>query len=121
MNGGLKQDPQLLEVMMSLLGTGQDISLGLIGKKFLFFVVAIVVGWLAVPWLLKLFAPLRVTESVISVALIVCFALSYVADLMGVAAIIGAFATGIAVSRTPFLPTGIYSMLIHMRGEGFYG
>jgi len=93
----------LLAVMMSLLGTGHDISLSLlIGKKLLFFVVAIVVGWLAVPWFLKFFAPLRVTEAVISGALIVCFALSYFADLMGVAAIIGAFAAGIAVSRTPF-------------------
>lgn len=93
----------MLAVMMSLLGTGHDISLGLlIGKKVLFFIVAIVVGWLAVPWFLKFFAPLRVTESVISGALIVCFTLSYFADLMGVAAIIGAFAAGIAVSQTPF-------------------
>ena len=37
-----------------------------------------------------------------SAALVVCFAFSYFAELMGVAGIIGAFAAGIAISQTEF-------------------
>lgn len=40
----------LLAVLMSFFGTGSDISIPLlIGKKLLFFAVAILAGWLAVP------------------------------------------------------------------------
>lgn len=92
----------LLAVMMSVLGAG-DVSLGmLIGKKILFFVLIIAAGWFVVPRIIKLLAPLKVTESVISAALIVCFAFAYFAESMGVAGIIGAFAAGIAISQTSF-------------------
>ncbi|WP_152391729.1 cation:proton antiporter [Paenibacillus guangzhouensis] len=92
----------LLAFMMSLLGGG-DVSLGLvIGKKVLFFAGAAVLGIFAVPWIMKLFAPLRVTEALISGALIICFGFSYLAEWLGVAGIIGAFAAGIAISQTPY-------------------
>ncbi|MBN3525690.1 cation:proton antiporter [Paenibacillus apiarius] len=93
----------LLAFMLSLLGAGGEASLGLIiGKKVLFFAVAIVAGIYAVPRLMKWLAPLRVTEAVISAALIICFAFSWFADYLGVAGIIGAFAAGIAISQTKF-------------------
>ncbi|MCR8656524.1 cation:proton antiporter [Paenibacillus endoradicis] len=93
----------LLAVMMSFMGTGEEISLGLlVGKKILFFGIIIVVGWLVVPKFMKLLSMLKVTEPIITVALIVCFAFSYFADLMGMAGIIGAFAAGIAISQTNF-------------------
>ena len=93
----------LLAFMMSLLGGGGDVSLGLvIGKKVLFFAGAAVLGIFAVPWIMKLFAPLRVTEALISGALIICFGFSYLAEWLGVAGIIGAFAAGIAISQTPY-------------------
>ncbi|SFF16090.1 transporter, monovalent cation:proton antiporter-2 (CPA2) family [Paenibacillus catalpae] len=93
----------LLAVMMSFLVPASDISIGLlIGKKLLFFLVIGLAGWLLVPRFLKWFAPLRVTETVMSAGLIICFAFSYFADEMGIAGIIGAFAAGIAVSQTPF-------------------
>ncbi|WP_435168100.1 cation:proton antiporter [Paenibacillus glycanilyticus] len=93
----------LLAVMMSFLIPANDVSLGLlIGKKVLFFVVIGLVGWLLVPRFLKWFAPLKVTETAMSAALIICFAFSYFAEEMGIAGIIGAFAAGIAVSQTPF-------------------
>ncbi|WP_409343990.1 cation:proton antiporter [Paenibacillus sp. MBLB4367] len=92
----------LLAVMMSMLGEG-DVSLGLlIGKKALFFVLIIAASWFVVPRVIKLLAPLKVTESVISAALIICFGFAYFAESMGVAGIIGAFAAGIAISQTPF-------------------
>ncbi|MCY9512949.1 cation:proton antiporter [Paenibacillus apiarius] len=93
----------LLAFMLSLLGAGGEASLGLIiGKKVLFFAVAIAAGIYAVPRLMKWLAPLRVTEAVISAALIICFAFSWFADYLGVAGIIGAFAAGIAISQTKF-------------------
>lgn len=96
----------LLAVLMSFFGTGAEISLGLlIGKKVLFFVVAIGAGWFLVPWVMKWLAPLRVTEATITAALVICFAFAYFAELMGMAGIIGAFAAGIAISQTPFKHT----------------
>ncbi|MCK6078645.1 monovalent cation:proton antiporter-2 (CPA2) family protein [Paenibacillus silvae] len=94
----------LLAVMMSLLGTGGgDVSIGLlIGKKLLFFVIIIAASWLVVPRIMKWMAPLRVTETVITAGLIICFGFSYFAEWMGVAGIIGAFAAGIAISQTGF-------------------
>ncbi|KQY92955.1 sodium:proton antiporter [Paenibacillus sp. Root52] len=94
----------LLAVMMSLLGTGAgDTSITLlIGKKLLFFVVIIAVGWFLVPRIMKWMAPLKVTETVITAGLIICFGFSYFAEWMGVAGIIGAFAAGIAISQTNF-------------------
>lgn len=95
-----------LVIMMSFLGNGNDISLGLlISKKIIFFIVATVVGWLAVPKFMKLFERISVTEPVITMALVVCFAFAYFADMMGMAAIIGAFAAGISISQTSYKHT----------------
>ncbi|PWW35099.1 MULTISPECIES: cation:proton antiporter [Paenibacillus] len=94
----------ILAVMMSLLGTGAtDTSISLlIGKKLLFFVVIIAASWFLVPRIMKWMAPLKVTETVITAGLIICFGFSYFAEWMGVAGIIGAFAAGIAISQTNF-------------------
>ncbi|OAX51064.1 cation:proton antiporter [Paenibacillus sp. AD87] len=94
----------ILAVMMSLLGTGAtDTSIPLlIGKKLLFFVVIIAASWFLVPRIMKWMAPLKVTETVITAGLIICFGFSYFAEWMGVAGIIGAFAAGIAISQTNF-------------------
>ncbi|WP_374016020.1 cation:proton antiporter [Paenibacillus thiaminolyticus] len=93
----------LLAFIMSIVGQGGDVSLGLlIGKKVLFFVIIFVAGWLVVPRVMKWLAPLKVTEAVISAALIICFAFAYFAEWMQMAGIIGAFAAGIAVSLTPY-------------------
>ncbi|WP_336787776.1 cation:proton antiporter [Paenibacillus sp. MMO-177] len=93
----------LLAVMMSFLVPASDVSIGLlIGKKLLFFVAIGLAGWLLVPRFMKWFAPFKVTETIMSAGLIVCFAFSYFAEEMGIAGIIGAFAAGIAVSQTAF-------------------
>lgn len=92
----------VLAVMMSLLTTEQ-VSLSLIiGKKVLFFAVITLLGWKGVPWVLRILAPLRVAEVVISTALIICFFFAYLAEALGVAGIIGAFAAGIAISQTKY-------------------
>lgn len=90
-----------LAFLMSL--TGSDVHLGtVILKKIIFFAVAILLAWKVVPFVLRLFAPLRVSESVISAALIICFAFAYFAEAAGVAAIIGAYIAGLAVSFTNY-------------------
>ena len=92
----------ILAVMLSFLGTGEEISLGLlIGKKLIFFLVAILAGWLVVPRILNWLSNLKVTEPIMSIALVICFGYVYFADLLGMAGIIGAFAAGIAISLTP--------------------
>ncbi|WP_141500912.1 cation:proton antiporter [Paenibacillus luteus] len=93
----------MLAVMMSMLGAGDTVSIPmLIGKKLLFFIVVIAVSLWIIPPFMKLISRFKVTESVVSAALIACFSFSYFAEEMGVAGIIGAFAAGIAISQTTF-------------------
>jgi monovalent cation:proton antiporter-2 (CPA2) family protein len=92
----------LLAFVMSLFG-GEEINLALvIGKKFIFFILVALFIWKGVKWAMRWLAPLRVSESVISAGLIVCFFLSFLAEQFGVAGIIGAFAAGLAISRTSY-------------------
>jgi monovalent cation:proton antiporter-2 (CPA2) family protein len=82
---------------------GGDVTLTtVILKKVLFFAGAIFVAWKVVPWFLKKFALLKVSEPVISAALIICFVYAYVAEYTGVAAIIGAYIAGVAMSVTDY-------------------
>lgn len=94
----------LLAVMMSFLGNGGgDVSLPLlIGKKVVFFaVIAAACIWL-VPFVMKLASRLKVTEAVMSGAIVICFSFAYFAEWLGVAGIIGSFAAGLAISQTQF-------------------
>ncbi|MED4228735.1 cation:proton antiporter [Neobacillus cucumis] len=82
---------------------GGDVNLTtVILKKVVFFVCAIFVGWKVIPWFLQKFSTLKVTETVISSALIICFVYAYLAEYTGVAAIIGAYIAGVAISVTDF-------------------
>lgn len=71
-------------------------------EKFVFFFVAIALVLKVVPWFMNKFTRLKVTETVISSALIICFAFAYFAEFTGVSAIIGAYIAGIAISMTDF-------------------
>lgn len=91
-----------LAFLMSFMG-GSDVNLTVVLlKKVLFFVGAIIVSLKVVPWFLKKFAPLKVSETVISSALIICFVFAYLAEYTGVAAIIGAYIAGVAISVTNY-------------------
>jgi monovalent cation:proton antiporter-2 (CPA2) family protein len=90
-----------LAFLMSMMG--EDVHLGkIIIKKVIFFAVAILLAWKVVPIVLKKFAPLRVTETIISAALIICFSFAYLAEFTGVAAIIGAYIAGVGISLTNY-------------------
>lgn len=92
----------LLAFAMSLLGTGDVNLVEVIVKKVIFFAVIIVVSWKGVPMIMRWLSPLRVSESIISAALIICFAFAYFGEMLGIAGIIGAFAAGLAISQTDY-------------------
>lgn len=90
-----------LAFLMSFAGGDVNLTMVVL-KKVLFFAGAILVGWKVVPWFLIKFSSLKVTETVISSALIICFVFAYLAEYTGVAAIIGAYIAGVAISVTNF-------------------
>lgn len=90
-----------LAFLMSMAGGDVNLTKVII-KKVLFFAGAILVGWKVVPFFLKKFTTLRVTETVISSALIICFIYAYFAEYTGVAAIIGSYIAGVAISVTKY-------------------
>ncbi|MHA4276083.1 MULTISPECIES: cation:proton antiporter [Bacillus cereus group] len=92
----------LLAFAMSFLGT-DDVNLTMvILKKVVFFASIILIGWKGVPAIMGWLSPLRVSESIVSAALIICFSFAYFGELLGIAGIIGAFAAGIAISQTNY-------------------
>lgn len=92
----------LLAVMLSFVG-GEEVNLALlVSYKFLFFALVIFLGWKVVPWVMRKWAKLHTPEPVIKSGIIVCFSFTVLAESLGVAGIIGAFAAGLAISRTAF-------------------
>ncbi|WP_341323042.1 cation:proton antiporter [Solibacillus sp. FSL H8-0523] len=96
----------MLAIAMSFL-IGDDVSIpALIGGKVFFFVLLFVVAKYVIPPFLKMFSRLKVTEALLSGALVACFAMAYVGEhYFGIATIIGAFFMGIAIGRTEFKET----------------
>ncbi|MGG5253460.1 cation:proton antiporter [Neobacillus sp. SM06] len=90
-----------LAFLMSFAGENVHLAT-LIIKKFVFFIAAIIIGWKVVPFFMKKFSSLKVTETTISSALIICFVFAYFAEYTGVAAIIGAYIAGVSISLTNF-------------------
>ena len=92
----------LLAFAMSFLGT-DDVNLTMIIlKKVVFFASIILIGWKGFAAIMRWLLPLRVSECIVSAALIICFSFAYFGELLGIAGIIGAFAAGIAISQTNY-------------------
>lgn len=72
-----------------------------ISKKIVFFASVFLFAKI-IPYFIKFMSKLKVTEAVMSGAIIVCFFLAYLAEYFGLAGIIGSFATGLIISRTPY-------------------
>jgi Kef-type K+ transport system membrane component KefB len=91
-------------------GSGSLATLAIVsGKAVGFLAGALVLGrWLA-PRLFRLGARLEVHGAVFTLALIVCFGLAWLASLVDLAPIVGAFAAGLVLEGVPFerlLPAG---------------
>ncbi|WP_137626977.1 cation:proton antiporter [Lactiplantibacillus pingfangensis] len=99
----------ILSLMVSLFGSqvgtssAQSTNLGLtLAIQAVFFVsLFVVVKWL-VPLLMKIGDALLVPTSVTLMSLVICFGLAYLADFIGLSAVIGAFFAGIAVGQTDY-------------------
>lgn len=126
-----------LAVVLGLVLAG-DVNLALVvGKMIAFAVLAVLMIWKGVPLFLKLSSRLHVTEPVTSAAIVLVLLMAVAAEMSELAGIIGSFAAGLAVSRTPhgeavlkrvepiaytlFVPVFFVSIGLHVSFEGFSG
>lgn len=91
----------ILAFLMSFSG-GEVSLISVIWKKVIFFTGAILIAWKAIPWFLRTFAKLKISESVITAAIIICFVYAFAAEYTGVANIIGAYIAGVAMGVTKY-------------------
>jgi len=93
----------ILAVVSGLAAAG-SISLAQVGllsfKAVAFLVVAVVLGVRLSPWLVEQASNMRARGTLIVTAVVFAVALAAVADVLGLATIIGAFAAGIVLTRT---------------------
>lgn len=81
--------------------TGEDTNIGLLlGGQLVFFVLIFVLGRWLVPTFVRIFSKFKISEPVVTAALIVLFAFGWGADFFGVSGIIGTYFAGIALART---------------------
>ncbi len=93
----------ILSVVQGLAATGEVSLLGVVGTTALalgFLVVAIAVGRLAAPWLLKVVRAIDVRGGLLLAAVSLAMLFAVVADRVGSATIIGAFAAGLVLAGT---------------------
>lgn len=85
--------------------TGEEVSalsvLKITAVAFGFLAVTLLVGNLVVPYLVKWLSKIDLPGTVTIFAVILAFGLAWLADYSGSAVIIGAFAAGLLLSRTP--------------------
>jgi Kef-type K+ transport system membrane component KefB len=99
----------ILAVVAGIVGaamTGQVFSLISIAKITFFalgfLVAAIVLGTMLIPRILRFLRKLRTQGIMVISALIFCFLLSWLADMAGLATIVGAFAAGLILEEVHF-------------------
>jgi len=99
----------ILSLMISLFGSqvsgsGQSsTSLGWsLAIQLAFFVALYFVARWVIPHLMAIGDALLVPTSITLMSLVICFGLSYLADAIGLSAVIGAFFAGIAVGQTDY-------------------
>ncbi len=103
-------------------GTGTELSslhiLWIVAKAVLFLGGAVVVGGWVAPHMFGLASRLRIQGMLLTVSLVFCFLLSYLANVIGLATIVGAFAAGLILDKVhyrDFLDRGEHTIeeLIH--------
>jgi len=81
--------------------TGESTNLGLLlGGQVAFFALIFVLGRWLVPYFVHAFARFKITEPIVTAAIIIAFAFAWGADFFGVSGIIGTYFAGIALART---------------------
>ena len=93
----------LLSVISSV-AAGEPLTVGSVTKIFViafgFVVLAIVIGSFLAPKLIRIIERLRVAKALFFTSVMFGFALAYLADAVGSALIIGAFAAGLVLAKT---------------------
>ena len=93
----------ILAVVEGLADTGHVSVLGvakLFGLAVGFLAAAMAIGLTTARWLFELVNRMRVRGVLVTVSLVFALLLAYLADLVGLAPIVGAFAAGLILSRT---------------------
>lgn len=99
----------ILSLMISLFGsqvggssqTSTNLGLSLAIQLAFFVALYFVAKWV-IPHLMAIGDALLVPTSITLMSLVICFGLSYLADAIGLSAVIGAFFAGIAVGQTDY-------------------
>ena len=95
-------------IILGLGGGGEGLSptgvMWLIVKALIFLFGAIVIGRYVYPPVFKIANWLRAQGMLLITALAICFAASWLADVVGLAPIVGAFAAGLSVRDDRVLP-----------------
>jgi Na+:H+ antiporter len=90
-------------IIAAAAGNGPGLSVRMLatisGKASAFVIGAIALGYVVSPPLLRLAARFRVQGMLLTTGLLICFLLSYLADRVGLAPIVGAFAAGLIIEE----------------------
>lgn len=94
----------ILLTVVSAVAAGEKLTVAGVGRitavAFGFVGLAIVIGSVLAPRLIALIARLRVAKALFFASIMFAFGLAYLADLVGSALIIGAFAAGLVLAKT---------------------
>lgn len=94
----------VLLTVISGVAAGEKLTAAGVGKifgiAFGFVILAVVIGSVLAPKIIRLIARLRVGKALFFASLMFGFGLAYLADLVGSGMIIGAFAAGLVLART---------------------
>ncbi|WDF82877.1 cation:proton antiporter [Lacticaseibacillus pabuli] len=99
----------LLSIMIALMGSrggnaataSAPLWLIMIGQVAFFGVCFALIRWVA-PFLLAVSGRILMTASPIIAALVICFAMAWLADFVSLSGAVGAFFAGLAVAQTPY-------------------
>lgn len=98
----------VLSGLITAANAGTPMAYGSVGwivvKAVVFLCGAIVVGLVASPRLFGLASRLQGRGVLLATALVICFAMSWVASLIGLAAIVGAYAAGLVLEDVHYRP-----------------
>jgi Kef-type K+ transport system membrane component KefB len=83
-------------------GVGSLDVLIIVAKAIVFVVGSIIIGNLLMPHLFKFGSKFKVGGVLLSIALLICFLMAYIANLIGLAPIVGAFAAGLILDKVQY-------------------
>lgn len=89
--------------IISAASSGSSLSslsvFSIIAKAVIFVIGSLVLGRFLSPYLFKIGSKMKVKGVLLSLGLLICFSLAYLADMIGLAPIVGAFAAGLILEK----------------------